>query len=291
MTGALSSIINQLNFYIMSKSNYDIAHEFAYGATEGHTGNWNLFIEGDCIYSYGHHFCIAKRVGKGSVLLTTRTYSISTAKHIRYVWNATGHMDHIYCYDPDASHAENQRRFLEEIKDLLPHLAKARKPEIWIHMIQVISERAKKYCEFFGIKMEKDLAMFVQSEDLNKTNEAYEAELKRRAFREHKLLMKKKREQLEKWHNFEGSDYVSGLDYQELRLNKANKNRIETTMDVEIPFEVAREFYEKLKSGAIKVGDKLFYYVVRRMDSKEIAIGCHTFKRRYLMDFGKRVFC
>ena len=36
----------------MSKSNYDIAHEFAYGATEGHTGNWNLFIEGDCIYSY-----------------------------------------------------------------------------------------------------------------------------------------------------------------------------------------------------------------------------------------------
>lgn len=275
----------------MSKTNYDIAHEFAYGATEGHTGNWNLFIEGDCIYSYGHHFCIAKRVGKGTVLMTTQGYSKSTAKHISYVRNATCYYDHVYCYDPDASHAENQRRFLEEIKELLPSLAKARKPEKWIHEIQVISERAKKYCEFFDIKMEKDLAMFVQSEDLNKTNEAYEAELRRKAFREHKLQMKKKREQLEKWHNFEGSGYVSGLDYQELRLNKANKNRIETTMDVEIPFEVAREFYEKLKSGAIKVGDKLFYYVVRRMDSKEIAIGCHTFKRRYLMDFGKRVFC
>lgn len=275
----------------MSKTNYDIAHEFAYGATEGHTGNWNMFIEGDCIYSYGHHFCIAKRVGKGAVLMTTRTYSRSTAKHIGYVWSATRHMDHIYCYNPNASHAENQRRFLEGIKGLLPNLAKSRKPEKWIHEIQAISERAKKYCEFFGIKMEKDLAMFVQSEDLNKTNEAYEAELRRRAFREHKLLMKKKREQLEKWHNFEGCGYVGGLDYQELRVNKANKNRIETTMDVEIPFEVAREFYEKLKSGAIKVGDKLFYYVVRRMDRNEIAIGCHTFKRRYLMDFGKRVFC
>lgn len=275
----------------MSKTNYDIAHAFAYGATEGHTGNWNLFIEGDCIYSYGHHFCIAKRVGRGTVLITTQTYSKSTARHIGYVRSATYHYDHIYCYDPDASHGENQRRFLEEIKELLPHLAKARKPENWIHMIQVISERARKYCEFFDIKMDKDLAMFVQSEDLNKTNEAYEAKLLKKAERERRKRMKEMKEKLEKWHNFEGCGYVGGLDYQELRVNKANKNRIETTMDVEIPFEVAREFYEKLKSGAIKVGDKLFYYVVRRMDSKEIAIGCHTFKRRYLMDFGKRVFC
>lgn len=272
----------------MSKSNYDIAHAFAYGATEGHTSNYNLFIEGDCIYSYGHHFCIAKRVGKGTVLMTTQTYSKSTAKHISYVRNATYHYDHVYCCDPDASHVENQRRFLEEIRKLLPNLAKARKPEKWIHEIQVISERAKKYCEFFDIKMEKDLAKFVQSEDLNKTNEAYEAELLRKAERERRKRMKEMKEKLEKWHNFEGSDYVSDLDYQELRCDA---RRIETTMGVKIPYDIAREFYEKLKAGAIKVGDKLFYYAVRRMDSKEIAIGCHTFKRRYLMDFGKRVFC
>lgn len=273
----------------MSKSNYDIAHDFAYGYESGRS--CNMFIDDDCIYSYGYHFCIARRAGRGTLLMTTQGYSRSTAKHISYVERATGHYNKIYCYDPRASHEENQRSYLADIQHILPKLDKARKPEKWIHEIQIVCERAKKYCEFFGIKMDKDLAKFVQSEDLNKTNEAYEAELKRRAFREHKLLMKKKREQLEKWHNFEGSDYVSGLDYQELRLNKANKNRIETTMDVEIPFEVAREFYEKLKSGAIKVGDKLFYYVVRRMDRNEIAIGCHTFKRRYLMDFGKRVFC
>lgn len=276
----------------MSKLNYDIAHAFAHGATSGHTGNSNLYISGDCIYSYGSHFCIAKRIDEGTILMTTRGYSPSTAKHISYVKSACSHKRMIYCYDPAAwSHNTNQEAFLRDIKALLPSLTKARKPEKWIHEIYVICERAKTYCEFFGIKMDKDLAKFVNSEDLNKTNEAYEAELKRRAFREHKLQMKKKREQLEKWHNFEGSDYVSGLDYQELRVNKANKNRIETTMDVEIPFEVAREFYEKLKAGAIKVGDKLFYYVVHRMDRNEIAIGCHTFKRRYLMDFGKRVFC
>ena len=272
----------------MSKSNYDIAHEFAYGATEGHTGNGNMYICGDCIYSYGSHFCIAKRVSSDTVLMTTRSYSRSTAKHISCVEGATRHMNKVYCYDPAASHSDNQEYFLSDIKELLPKLATARKPEKYLHEIQIVCERAKKYCELFGIKMDKDLKKFVQSEDLNKTTEAYKAELKRRAFREHKLLMKKKREQLEKWHNFEGSDCVNGLGYQELRCNA---RRIETTMGVKIPYDIAREFYEKLKSGAIKVGDKLFYYAVHRMDRNEIAIGCHTFKRRYLMDFGKRVFC
>ena len=273
----------------MSKSNYDIAHEFAYGATEGHTGSGNMYICGDKIYSYGPHFCIAKRVGKGTVLMTTRGYSRSTAKHISHVGRATGHYNKIYCYDPNASHAENQRHFLEEIKELLPSLAKARKPEKWIHEIQVISERAKKYCEFFDIKMDKDLAMFVQSEDLNKTNEEYMAELQRRAYRERRRQMKEKREALKKWQNHE-TNWPPVLDYQELRLNP-EKNRIETTMRVEIPFELGRVFYERLKAGEVQLGEQLLYYTVRRLTDTEISVGCHTFKRKTLMDFGKRVFC
>ena len=275
----------------MSKTNYDVAHEFAYGATEGHTGNWNLYISGDCIYSYGSHFCIAKRVGKGAVLMTTRDYSRSTAGHISYVRGATRHLDHIYCYDPNASHEKNQEHFLEEIKDLLPSLAKARKPEQWIHQIQVICARAEKYCEFFGIKMEKDLKKFVDSKDLNKTNEKYLAELQLRAKRERRAELQKRREQLMKWHNFETNYAPCGLDFEELRLNVNNKNRIETTMRVEIPFELGRQFYEKLKSGELKVGDSLLYYRVGKVDEKEVHVGCHRFKRKYLMDFGAQCFC
>jgi len=36
-----------------------IAEMFAEGATSGTTSNGSLFIEGDTIYSYGHHFPIA----------------------------------------------------------------------------------------------------------------------------------------------------------------------------------------------------------------------------------------
>lgn len=274
----------------MSKTNYDIAHEFAHGATEGHTGNWNMFISGDCVYSYGHHFCIAKRVGKGTVLLTTRGYSRSTAKHVNYVRNATRHMDRVYCYDPKASHSENQEHFLSEIKGLLPDLAKARKPERYIHEIQIICQRASKYCEYFGIKMEKELKKFVQSKDLNKTNEKYLQELQLKAKREKRARLKEQREALMKWHNFETNFAPCGLDFEELRLNANNKNRIETTMRIEIPFELGREFYEKIKSGELKVGDQLLYYRVGKVDEKEIHVGCHRFKRKYLLDFGAKCF-
>lgn len=273
----------------MSKTNYDIAHAFAYGATEGHTSNWNLFIEGDCIYSYGHHFCIAQRVGKGTLLFTTRTYSNSTAKHISYVKSATSHMNRVYCYNPCGTHNDNQEAFLREIKGLLPYLAKARKPEKWIHEIQVICARAEKYCDFFEIKMNKDLAKFVESEDYNKTNEEYVAELKKRAEKERRAEMKKKKESLAKWHNFETS-HAPYLDFQELRVNESKNNRIETTMGVEIPFEMGRAFYERLKVGEVNEGDKLLYYSVMRIDKNEIRVGCHKFKMKYLLDFGKRVF-
>lgn len=274
----------------MSKSNYDIAHAFAYGATEGHTGNWNLFIDGDSIYSYGHHFCIAKRIDEGTILMTTRGYSSSTAKHISYVKSACSHKRMIYCYDPAAwSHNTNQEAFLRDIKALLPSLAKARKPEKWIHEIQVICNQAKTYCEFFNIKMDKDLAKFVNSEDFAKANEEYLAELKKRAERERRAEMKKHKESLAKWHNFETS-HAPFLEYQELRMNTENKNRIETTMGVTITYDMGKEFYEKLKAGEIKVGDQLLYYRVGKIDNKEIRIGCHKFKMKYLLDFGARVF-
>ena len=67
----------------MSKSNYQVAHEFAYGARSGKS--LNMFIDGDCIYSYGYHFCIAKRVNEDTILFTTRSYSVSTTSHCSYV--------------------------------------------------------------------------------------------------------------------------------------------------------------------------------------------------------------
>lgn len=45
----------------------------------------NFYFVGDTIYSYGSHFPIARRLECGTVLLTSRTYSVTTARHISRV--------------------------------------------------------------------------------------------------------------------------------------------------------------------------------------------------------------
>jgi len=55
----------------------------------------NFWFDGGTIYSYGRHFPVARRVraaggGPPFVLLTTRTYSVTTARHVRAVRAACG---------------------------------------------------------------------------------------------------------------------------------------------------------------------------------------------------------
>jgi len=59
--------------------NQDVADAFARGGTK--TKTKHLFIEGDTIYSYGHHFPIAKRIGANKYLFTKQGYSITTSIH------------------------------------------------------------------------------------------------------------------------------------------------------------------------------------------------------------------
>lgn len=71
-------------------NNRQIAKDFANGETDGKGSN--LFIEGDTIYSYGHHFPIAKRyktlLGEEITLFNSNDYSSTTASHKSYVINA-----------------------------------------------------------------------------------------------------------------------------------------------------------------------------------------------------------
>ena len=56
----------------------------------------NLFFEGNVIYSYGHHFPIAKiyeRNGHKAVLFTTEDYSVTTQAHKSRAWFACHHMN------------------------------------------------------------------------------------------------------------------------------------------------------------------------------------------------------
>ena len=59
--------------------NSDLAERYAQGATSGQGAN--MFIEGNIIYSHGHHFPIAIRTGSNTALFNTSGYSQTTAVH------------------------------------------------------------------------------------------------------------------------------------------------------------------------------------------------------------------
>lgn len=63
-------------------NNKQVAEAFANGAEKG-KGN-NMFIEGNVLYSYGHHFPLAVRTS-GGFLINQDKYSSSTSKHQSYV--------------------------------------------------------------------------------------------------------------------------------------------------------------------------------------------------------------
>ena len=128
-------------------SNAEVARRFAKGYTSG--SSQHVFIDGDCIYSYGRHFCIARRVNE-VVLLTTRTYSSSTAKHVRLVRSALSEM--VECYDPGATGEVNMKHYDEEIAELEEKVRRARTLKaVWRSVLEKTQEHRQMYMDVMGV--------------------------------------------------------------------------------------------------------------------------------------------
>lgn len=169
------------------------------------TPQGNLYTSGNTIYSYGSHFPIAKhywdKKGKHYVLLTTRRYSNTTAKHIGYVTCAIpAYVTVIRCEHVDIGegtseytlqvntkiHNRNLNAIAEEIKALQGKLAKARiNKAYYAGEINRQIANARAYCALFRIRRKFDSAeSFVRSYDLAIAKERKAKEAKERKERE-----------------------------------------------------------------------------------------------------------
>jgi hypothetical protein len=88
-------------------NNQQVAHYFA-NKVQSEGSCSNFFFRNDRLYSYGSHFCIARHLPGGKVAFTTRTHSVSTAKHLSYARQALRGQDLVYCNDPDATAYANR---------------------------------------------------------------------------------------------------------------------------------------------------------------------------------------
>ena len=257
----------------------ETAHLFALQQQqEAYTPTRNLYYNGKSIYSYGSHFCIAKFIDSKTLLFTERTYSNTTAKHISVVSYATSHIDKIYCFNPNANHAENFTYWLNVAEQLADKLKRANKPEIYINQLQHIENKATKYANYFSIAipetLQSVLKVTTKSEILAYMENKAELIAAEKLAKE-KQLKKEHVTNLKKWRKFEtGRLYQrDGFDY----LRK-NNDQFETSQGVKIPIEIGKRFYNNLASA--KIGDKFLDFTINEINKNYIGIGCHkiTFK-------------
>ena len=275
----------------MGYSNSEVAHRFATGIGERCTGS-HMFFEGNIIYSYGYHFPMAIK-WNGYVLYNDERYSISTCKHQGYVLGACSHMDIVHCATLEHFDTwgmkktagfvgRNLKLWLDEVGELTKKMALARKPEKWLSEILRIVDKVDRFCKVFGEDVPSELFKYTDEEYVAKAKEFAKQEMKEERERE----QRRQAEEIRKFHEFKKS-WVN-LPYQIVRY-RSEKNRFETSKGVEIPYEIGKRFYEALRDGLLKVGDKVLYYRVNKVGDT-IHIGCHTFKKKYLLEYGKQMF-
>jgi hypothetical protein len=258
---------------------------------EARTSNSNLYFNNDKIYSYGSHFCIASHVinenRDRATLFTTRSYSNTTAKHINTVRGAANHLNLIYCPYPAGDKYENLEYWIKEAEQIGPKLAKAKKPELYLNQLDQLRDKIEKYSNFIGFdykELKPELAALLavtNKDEFIKYAEIKESAIKEREAKRQSELKKEHAKQLRKFRDFKtNSLYVrNGMDY--LRYN-ADKKRIETSQNVEIPEGIAKRFFNWLikinKSGGClncECGQKIMQYSVEEVNKDFVRIGCH----------------
>jgi transcription elongation GreA/GreB family factor len=274
-------------------SNSELAHVYAnQSQPTGRNSNGSFYFEDKTIFSYGRHFPIAAIVnnsqGVEAMLFTFRTYSNTTSKQISIVNSATRQYNKIYCFNPNYSHEANFIEWVNLAEMEAFKLRKAKKPEIYLNQLGRLSNQVNTYANYFGIKIPATLQAVLSIKD-KKENLEYMSKKEELIKIENAIKQKAQKieykEKLKKWFNFETGRVYSGLNLDFLRVNQ---NRVETTQAVQIPIELAKRLHNKIKANTLEVGEQLLGYRVDQVDDI-IKIGCHNFKRSYLLNFGSKL--
>ena len=263
--------------------------------------------------------------GNKTVFFTTRTYSSTTRKHIGHTSSACSHMDTLYMNDVVTTddiysdyaytwyHRGNIAVMINELEELLLKFKRARLNKQWyLRMARNCAIRIKNYTKFFKIKKsltkkafglvehafsedrDKEVDEAIERERIRLTDPKLEKKRKKAQEARDRKFAKENAEQIEKWRNFEAytpyisrkwsSRYGYGDRATLLRYNE-EKQRVETSKQVQVPVEIAHTFYRYIKIMIAKGGCTsrnccdyvlMGHYTVDKITEEEIVVGCHT---------------
>jgi hypothetical protein len=266
-------------------NNSELSHVWANQKQTTAKGS-SMFFNNGGIYSYGHHFMIAKHLNENTILFTLRTYSNSTAKHITQVRQAANHKTKIYCFNPDGTHKENIDFWLQQIKKEGENLIKAKKPEIYLNAIAQHKQTMQIYLDYFKLKLSKielqsisfsDKASFIEITE--KAKQAYLLENKQNLIKGKKALQK----WVNNFHNNEPQN-LSSIENMNLKIYlsengfntylRINGENVESSQYMKMPISVFKRYFAILND--IKVGADIMGYKVIENNKTTLILGCHS---------------
>jgi hypothetical protein len=303
-------------------NNTQVAHLWASGNKASGKGS-NFFFEGDTIYSYGHHFPIARRVNENFYLITQRGYSVSTSRHISYTRRAIpGYANTFPVADrPDSSFetireekmAKAQERFdgmevkspaktYENARSFLNFVEETILLFGWFRDFDSSFESLVQSCKL-GKMATKAVALMTQHKEAFEASEARK-EAQREAREEKRRAKWERQRELERmegeklaplWRN--GEKVMTWKLRNLPPMLRLIGDKVETSHGAEVTKEEATKAFSfivaKINRGenwhrngeTCAVGP----FSLVSIDSETVTVGCHKFNVQEVLNFGKLI--
>lgn len=235
----------------------------------------NMFFEGPSIYSYGHHFEIARFVKPDVIIFTSRGYSVSTSKHITYTHRAIPDSVKVFTFPSFDNHAGNLIYALELIKAKYTEAARSRK--YTEHILQTVVESAKQlrdYIAEFKVKVTKKQLAEIERAETCLTEDVLTA-LREKLAEAQKKQVEANRNQINEWIECKRASISSSVKKVFLRVKCNSPELVETSLGANVPLKEARILYKAISAGKSVVNFQIGNYYVNRYEKGTLTIGCH----------------
>lgn len=284
--------------------NAELAHIWAQQRKKTGQGN-NMYFDGPRIYSYGPHFQMAEHKGD-HVLVTPRTYSATTAKHLSYVRGAISHL-RVFNVPTFENADDNARDYIDRIIGAIAQLmVKRGEPRsLDVQNVWGLVAEARDYTASYASDVRGDrretiqvlyfaiygkafsdwsfppvlcLRLGTETRKLKQqrtikteANKARAAERRERA----RLAALSTDERRAMWR---AGGAVSAAGPVMLRLSRDLKT-IETSRGASVPVVEAAKLWAAICAGESVEGLRLGHYTVDHYDGVWLVAGCHTIVR------------
>jgi hypothetical protein len=275
-------------------NNRECCHVWAQQKQETGRGP-SIFFEGKSIFSYGRHFEMARFISDDVVLFTSRSYSVTTAKHLSFAYQAVSHKK-TFTVSSFENHSENAKELAQNVENYVDSIMR-KLSDISYHLetLSRYHATALDYLSTFKKAIEPDVRKKINALEKyihaklpqKRIDELKAREEKFNAGKEERWKAKRAREEearrirqleyaerVELWKTGEYNGPLYGVYGAPVALRIKNDN-IETSQGASIPLSAARLFWDTLKDGKPVHGIELGSYTVNSLADGVLTVGCH----------------